>query len=192
MKGRKFFNIKNIIAVLVMIAIVVGFYAYTAKKSDKKQVSGKEYDVLVNKDLKYAYPETPGEVVKLYSRMVKCMYSGKLSEKELEKMVEKQRLLLADSLLEKNPLDKQLQRLKNDIKDYEEDDKSIITYKVASSEDVSYSKHFGKKYAVLQAAFTVKADKKYEKTFEEFTLCKDKTGWKIVGWTLADDNDTKK
>lgn len=192
MKSKKFFNVKNIIAVLVIMAIVVGFYEYTAKKSDATQVSGKEYDVLVNKDLEYAYPETPGEVVKLYARMVKCMYSGDLSDKELKKLMEKQRLLLADSLLENNPLDEQLERLKEDVKDYEDDDKSIITYKVASSDDVTYSKESGKQYAVLQATFTVKAEKKYEKTFEEFTLCKDKIGWKITGWTLANDNDTKK
>ena len=186
-KGKLEFNLKNVIIILILIVLVIGYYVYTSKETKKGSIVQDEYTLLSSRDLETSYPETPREVVKLYSRMVKYLYDDSVSDEKVENIVNQMRLLFVDELLDKNALKDQIINLKQDVKLFTKAKKDIIGYEVYQ-ESLEMKEVEGKEIATIIAGFSIKHNNAYEHTNEQFLLEKDKTGkWKIIGWQLADD-----
>lgn len=177
---------KNVIVLICLIAIVAGYYIYTSRLAGKNQITTDEYTILSSRDLEISYPETPREVVKLYSRMVKYLYDDKVSEKKTKKVVEQMRLLFSDQLLEKNTLNSQLTHLESDVAAFAKEKKAIIGYEVVES-SLKTKEVDGKERATIIVGFSIKNNDNYEHSNELFLLEKDTEGkWKIVGWQITE------
>jgi hypothetical protein len=149
-----------------------------------------ELEILLEKDIPGSYPSSPREVLKLYSRITKVLYSEKLNDEQIGKLSEQICGLYDDELIANKPKENYLLDLKVEITDYRENNRTIMQYVIEDSDSVVYWDKKDQKYASLVASYTMKENNKYTKTFEEFILRKDKEGkWKILGWKLSDKTE---
>lgn len=176
------------VLIMTVLAVVV-IYAYfrmTGKKEE--QVPKTKVEKLISRNLEGNYPATPREVVKVYGEYTKYLYNGsdgeKLTEEQFDALFDQVRLLYADELLEENPREEQLARLKMDVKAYEEQSKTIMSYTVQQSSQIEFGKVDGKEAAKVGLIFMTKAEgEQPAKTYEEFILQPDEEEqWKIIGW----------
>ena len=71
-----------IVMLLVAAEIVAGYFIISARKNNENYEGGErtELDILLEKDLDKSYPLTSREVIKFYSRILKCYYNEELTE----------------------------------------------------------------------------------------------------------------
>lgn len=180
-----------LIMAVVVIAVAVGFWQIMESKRTKSESEQKskieEVNAIVEKDFETNYPGTPREVVKMYSRISSCCYNRDLSDEEITLLVGKMRELFDEELLESNPEEEHIKRLKKDAENYHEAKKSISSYTVDKNSSVKKKTIDGKEYASLRASYLVQENNSgYTKTYEEFLLRADKNDhWKIVGWEVV-------
>ena len=171
------FNLKNVIILGILVILVVTFYKSTSHSSQTSVNSpSSEFEKIMDKDLETAYPATPKEVVKLYSRIVKCLYNSNLSDKKVAELTGKVRELFDQELLKENPLEQHIERLEDDIKNYKDEKRSIISYIAGDNDSVEYSTVDKVKYATILSDYTVKSGTVYEKSVEKFLLREDSEG----------------
>lgn len=186
---------KNYLAFMIVGIIVIGGYFFISKVTESAKntaANQTEAEHLISKDLKTSYPATPKEVVKLYSRYTKCLYSGDVNDKEIEQLVNQVRFMYDKELLDNNPLEEYLYDLKLDIADYRSYDRKITSYKVNSSNSAVTWTEDGIDYARMSVSYTTKEGSSYFKTYEEFLLRKDENSeWKIVGFREIESDEPK-
>lgn len=180
---------KTIIIIVVIAVVILGGYSVLSNKTDlfnKTSTEEKsELQKLLSKDLTTGYPSTPREVVKLYSRIIKCLYNEKLSDEQVNQLADQMRILFDDELLENNPIDKYLVDLKSEIKEYQSSDRTLMSYVIEKNSSVDYYSKNNKEYGSIKASFTLKEKSDYIKTYEQFTFRKDDSeNWKILGWQV--------
>lgn len=186
-----------IVMLLVAGAIVAGYFIVSQKRNKENYEGGErgEVDILLEKDLDSSYPLTSREVVKFYSRILKCYYNEELTQAQLEGLLDQMRLLFDREFLEENPRDSHLAELQEEIKRFAEDQCTITSYQVQQNSNIVTWTDEGRDYARVVVSYTQYIQKK-EKTFlrvyEEFILRKDEAGkWKILGWYLSDEDAMK-
>jgi hypothetical protein len=190
MAKRKNVQVSKTLVVIILSAILVIAYIYmtnnrNANKNGNSTISD-EVKSILSKDINATYPDSPREVVKLYSRINVCYYKESLNDDNLKAIVNQQRLLFDDELLSNNTLENQLSNLKVEIKEYKKINRLIISYAVNKSSTVKTWTRDGVDYASLIASYSLKDDKGVSRTDELFLLRKDMNGkWKIIGWELA-------
>lgn len=196
---KAFFTKDTLLTILFMsiisaVLIYTYYYVNTATGplfpgSVKKKT---EATKLMERDLELAYPATPAEVLTLYLRITKCLYNDRLSDEELELLLDQGRKLYDQELLGKNPVVLQKTILKEEIKRFRETGKELNTYVVENSREVNYWTEDKVEYASIVASTSFSESKEVTKVFEEFILRKDKDGkWKIIGWHLSDKDSIR-
>lgn len=195
MKRQKNGNKKVVTAVTTMVVLaafsIVGYY-YLNNKPETTAVEKKsEVESILSKDFETSYPETPTEVIKMYCRIVQCMYNSSLDEENVQAMMDKMRMLFSSELLENNPRDRHLQDLKKEMEGYQKNKSTIANYTVEKNSSVNYKTVNKEEFATLEAAILVNSKKnnKYKKSNEEFILKKEDGEWKIVGWKLVESTE---
>ena len=172
-------------AVLVAGALILGVFFMMNNKGKSTKVA--ENQVLLERDLENAYPETPTEVVKLYWRFNKYMYNKKVSDGELQKLMKQLRKLYDEEFLaeEKNSETKMIETLKKDKEN--RGDETIVSAVVEKYDSVKVKKGKDKKkYATVVVAVHTKKNGKSSAFFESFMCRRDKAKkWKILGWKTA-------
>ncbi|MDE7327924.1 MAG: hypothetical protein K2N63_16880 [Lachnospiraceae bacterium] len=188
----------TIITVIVMLlvgaAIVAAYFIVSARKNKENYEGGNrtEVDILLEKDLDKSYPLTSREVVKFYSRILKCYYNKKLTQEQLEDLLDQMRKLFDEEFLAENPRDSHLMELQEEISDFAARKCQITSYQVEQNGNIVTWTDEGKEYARVIASYTEKEDRHYLKVYEEFILRKDSGGkWKILGWYLTDADAMK-
>lgn len=196
MKKRKKSSVIIItIMVIIGVAIITAFYYLGNRMNPSESTlvnkeNETEIDKILAKDFETAYPSTPREVLKLYSRIVVNFYNEKATDDEIEKLAKKVILLFDEELLDNNPMDQYLEDLKKEILEYSKAKKSIISYDIEKSSSVKYYSKNNKEYASIVVSYMLKKDSEYGKTYEEFVLRKDSKGnWKILGWEVTSAKD---
>lgn len=177
-----------IVMIVIAIAVIFGYYQMTKNPVGEEKTAKTEAEKLLQKDMENNYPGTPREVLKLYGRITKCMYNDDLKQEEIEGLLEQARKLYDDELLAINEWDGHLESLVNDIVDYKENERIIMSHTVQKSSQIKTIKKDGQEYAVAYMLF-ITSDKtaSYVESYEKFLMRKDDFGkWKIVGWELAD------
>lgn len=71
---------------------------------------------ITDRDLDKNYPGTPKSVVTYYSNILKVMYSGNLSDKDVESIAAQLRGIFDDELLTLNPYDEYLKDFRMRLK----------------------------------------------------------------------------
>jgi hypothetical protein len=192
MEKKKKQSKKSIILMVIFSIIIISLYFFMRSRTTpymSESVSSKtEAEKLISKDITGNYPSTPKEVLKLYARITKCFYNEKLNEKQISDLAGQIRLLFDEELLTNNPFDDYVLDLKVDISDYQDADRTIMSYKVGENDEVKYWEKDGKNYASQIVTFTLKEGSKYSKSYEEFIFRQDlQNQWKIMGWNLTED-----
>ena len=196
MKKKQNSNVKNVIILVVLVVLVVGYFIYLSNKtptSTEEDIKLTAIQEVTTRNLDNDYPPTPKEVVKYYSDIMKCLYSDNgFTDEEFEAMADKMLALYDDELLEINPRDFYLVNLKADIDSFKEDNKAIISYTPSASTDVETSTINGRECAKLYCTYKIRVGTDYIKSKEVYELRKDSDGhWKILGFKLADEEETE-
>lgn len=184
---------KNVLVLLLVVIIIVSGYFFLEnirESSNNTTTTETEAKRLLDKDLNTAYPATPREVVKLYSRYTKCLYSGEVNDKEIEALANQVYVMYDEELIANNPLEDYIFDLKLDIAEYQSMDRKITSYKVDSSNNAVNWTEDGIEYARMIASYTTKEGSSYMKTQEEYLLRKDNNSkWKILGFREMDSEE---
>ena len=180
-------KIRLIIIAIACICLICGGYFLVSQNNTVSEENLTEVEKVLVKDLKKDYPKTPREVVKFYNRIVKCYYSEKLSDKEIEDMVDQMRYLLDEDLLMVNPRDEYYKSVVKDIEDYNSKNKRIVNTDVCDSNDVTYvddvkdGENEVDKLAYVNASYFINTDGQFANTYQQFVLRQDDDGrWKIL------------
>jgi len=180
-------KIRLIIIAIACICLICGGYFLFSQNNTVSEENLTEVEKVLVKDLKKDYPKTPREVVKFYNRIVKCYYSEKLSDKEIEDMVDQMRYLLDEDLLMVNPRDEYYKSVVKDIEDYNSKNKRIVNTDVCDSNDVTYvddvkdGENEVDKLAYVNASYFINTDGQFANTYQQFVLRQDDDGrWKIL------------
>ncbi len=196
MKKKKKTITTIIVMLLLAIGIVAAYFVISERRSrerEERELEVTEVDKLLERNMETAYPATPRETVKLYSRMMRCFYNEEMTDAEVEQMMDKMRLLFDEEFLTENPREKQLEKLWEEIKDYKSHERTVISYQIEKAEDMISWTMEGEEYARLIASYTQQEERNYAKVYEEFILRKNADGrWKILGWRLADSEDMER
>lgn len=181
-------KLKGVIIAVILIALVGGFYFYVSnvgKEEDEVAVSAVQ-DVLL-RNLENDYPSTPRELIKYYGDITKCLYNEKYTNEQLEQMADKMLALYDDELAENNPREQYIVDLKDDIKEFSDNNYTIMSYTTSSSTDVEEYTHEGRKCASLYCTYSIKTGANYVSSKQVFVLRKESgTGhWKILGFDIV-------
>ncbi|TCT13772.1 hypothetical protein EDC18_1086 [Natranaerovirga pectinivora] len=173
---------RKLIAFLMMIGVIAFFYFYTDGLSERN-VARTEVDRILEHDIDNNYPATPRDVMALYNQMVRYLYSGRIKTEEIEVVLMEQRKLMDDQLLDTNPFDIQLLRLKNEIEYNKQTNKKIIE---AQIKDVTPNNYFGTDNNMCRVKviyYLAEQGRPNINVYQEYILIKDEEGlWKILGW----------
>lgn len=187
-KKKKSGRAGTIILVLVLVffigAMIKVFYGMvTDDGGPDKPVVRTETQKLIDKNLDMTYPATEREVMKLYCKIVKEMYSGECSDEDVQDLYDQLRKLFDDELLANNPYNAQYDDLLGELESFTANEKRVINYAIEDEDDIKYGTYEGKEQALINITFSVKKGAKWQRVNEEFVLRKDDEGrWKILGW----------
>lgn len=187
-------TIVTVVVVAVILVLLVGYF-YRELNSDKSNDDGKrtEIEKLLDKNFDTSYPATEREVVKVYCRIQKAMYSGNCSDDNVQALFAQMRKLYDDELISANSYDEQYKKLKEELESYKKDKKKIVNYSVEDADNVQKGEYKGSEQALVDVVISMKQDSDWERVGEQFVLRKDEDGrWKILGWYQTSLNDENK
>lgn len=190
-KYRKKNSKQPFILLIVIVAVFIIFFIQRSKQPDNTvKKTNTEAQKLLAKDITIDYPATPTAVVKMYSRISKCLYNNNWENDEVNGLIEMIRLLYSEELLKNNPDDKYMASFKADIADYKDKKRTIMTYQIEGNSQIKTWDKEGIEYASLNTQYSMAEQKEHYKVFQEFLLKKDANSqWKIVGWKSIPEID---
>ena len=151
----------TLLTVLLMsVFVVVVIYAYYYINNVTKPIipdtirKKTEAEILIEKDIELAYPATPTEVLRLHLRITKCLYNDKLTKEEIDDLVNQERILYDEELLEKNPVESQIRIINEEIERFHEADKEITNYLIENKENIKYWTEEDIEYASIVASIS--------------------------------------
>ncbi len=182
------------IAVICMVCLVVGYYAYLSKRnastSSETVTELSEVEAIISKNFNKEYPATPRAVVKWYNRIITAYYAEDFTQKELEQMADQARMLMDDELLALNPRDTYIASLTLEIEDFHNRSRTIVSSTISDSKEVQYKTVNGYECAYVSAYYFIREGSSYTRTYEDFCLRKDSDGdWKILTWRLSTEDE---
>ncbi len=172
---------------VVCVAVIVGlFYYFTVMRGSKNvesEIELTEVQQIITRDLSLKYPETPREVVKLYSRIIDCFYGEQYSDDEFYQLGDMARELFDKDLLEQNPRDAYFEELMAEIATYREDGRKILNWSVSKTSEIKYETVGKQKYAYVDASYFLNGSKTFGFAYQTYMLRKDADGkWKILAF----------
>lgn len=191
MKGKKLTRLIGGLGLVIVVVLAI-FLALNLGEDDsvfsKEEKTNTEAQNILAKDMERNYPATVREVVRLYSRILKCYHNETISEEEFQNLVEMQRKLFDTEFLENNPLDTFTNNLAAEIDAAKAKKYQMVTWRVQKQSSVVTWQDGENHFASIVACFAMsEKDIGLTRTFEEFLLREDEMGrWKIVGWRLTD------
>jgi hypothetical protein len=178
----------GIVMALLAVFIIGGFFLVRSigLKNLELKKSKTEVEKLMELNLDDNYPGNAREVLKVYNRILKCCYNEELTDEQIKKLAEQNQKLFDEQLLEKNPLDQYVEKLKKDIKDYKDKKTTIANIAIQDLAEAEREERGGYKFCNLLVSYIVKDTKGLKTTNEKYYLREDDKGrWKILFWELT-------
>ena len=178
----------GIVMALLAVFIIGGFFLVRSigLKNLELKKSKTEVEKLMELNLDDNYPGNAREVLKVYNRILKCCYNEELTDEQIKKLAEQNQKLFDEQLLEKNPLDQYVEKLKKDIKDYKDKKTTIANIAIQELAEAEREERGGYKFCNLLVSYIVKDTKGLKTTNEKYYLREDDKGrWKILFWELT-------
>lgn len=190
-------TIFTLISMLLILGVGLGVFYWQVNKTEEGKVetgeSLTEEMKLLTYDMENQYPQTPREVVRLYCRMTKLLYSGELQEEQIESLVDNVRALFDEDLLEANPRETHLEEVDKELKEYQDKQWKITRYSVEDAKDSDTVSVEGRDSTTVRAYFSRQEGKAtFKDLYELFILREDEEGrFKILGWSAFDPEGEK-
>ena len=187
-------TVRVTVVFVVMILIVIGFYAYLSGKSRAAadDVKMTQIQLVLSRDMQNDYPPTVKEVIKYYMDIQKCLYNEECTDEDVEQLGLRARELYDTELLENNEEEMNLQQLRAEVASFRSDEKKITSISVASSVNVDTFMEDGYDFARIQCSYTVLEKGQSNPTSTRYLLRRDENRrWKIYGWDLAQNVDAR-
>lgn len=183
-QDKKRYNIKGIIIAVLLIALVLYYFNYLSNQSSKRKTESEkaELEQLMEYNMSLDYPNTPRDVAKLHNRYFKLFYGQSLSDDELVVLNEKVRTLYSTELLAINAEITNLNGLKQNIKDMNEQGYVYKSYTLPEASQVQYFTRDGREMASLEVAMTIGTKDGIGYRDVRYILIKENDQWKIYGW----------
>ena len=178
----------GIVMALLAVFIIGGFFLVRSigLKNLELKKSKTEVEKLMELNLDDNYPGNAREVLKIYNRILKCCYNEDLTDEQIKKLAEQNQKLFDEQLLEKNPLDQYVEKLKKDIEDYKSKKTTIANIAIQDLAEAEREERGGYKFCNLLVSYIVKDTKGLKTTNEKYYLREDDKGrWKILFWELT-------
>ena len=171
-----------IIAAICIVLIVGGFFIFTNRtQKNPENVELTTVQQIITKDLAGNYPKTPREVIKTYNEIITCFYNEECTDEEIEKLSERDLLLLDEELLANNPKNEYIKNLKTEISDHKAKGKTIISYNLSSSNEIEFRTVDERECAYVDCSYFIKDKKGYSKSYMTYVVRKDENNeWKIL------------
>ena len=176
----------GIVMALLAVFIIGGFFLVRSigLKNLELKKSKTEVEKLLELNLDDNYPGNAREVLKIYNRILKCCYNEDLTDEQIKKLAEQNQKLFDEQLLEKNPLDQYVEKLKKDIEDYKSKKTTIANIAIQDLAEAEREERGGYKFCNLLVSYIVKDTKGLKTTNEKYYLREDDKGrWKILFWS---------
>ncbi len=190
-------TIRIVILSIALGFLILGYYFYLSRSGSRTENSvatekQTEMQKVLDKDFVNSYPETPRSVIKWYNRIQMLYYDEDTSEKQLEGLCDQAMLMMDADLLQMNPKEVYVTQVKDDVEDYKNHNRKIVSIDVADTANVEYETAGGKDYAYVQAYYFIKEGSNFQNTYQKYCLRKDDSGkWKILAVQLTDaDGDS--
>lgn len=188
-------GIKGMIIMLVLLALILGYYAYLSNRSKKdksEEVVISAVQEVLMRDMEKNYPPTPKEVLKYYSELTQCFYNEELTEEELRDLGMRARELYDDELVANQTEEEYLSDLEFDVASFHSKGLTVFSFSTSSSTDVEEFTMDGRKWARLYCIYNLRQGSAMLSTQEVFLMRKDEDGhWKIYGWDLVENEETE-
>lgn len=171
---------RKTVAMAILAGLAVILFFYMNNKIENPTETTTQFQKIMEYDLEHKYPISPYEVMAINHEIVQYLYGHKIQEHEIESVVAKQRKLFDKELLDLNPFEVQVEKVKKEVAEYQE-----VGFKIIKIDQVpiEYSPHNAKiaSMKVIQYTNTI------ENNYLEYYLRKqtDDT-WKIFGWQPID------
>lgn len=178
----------GIVMALLAVFIIGGFFLVRSigLKNLELKKSKTEVEKLMELNLDDNYPGNAREVLKVYNRILKCCYNEDLTDEQIKKLAEQNQKLFDEQLLEKNPYDQYVEKLKKDIEDYKSKKTTIANIAIQDLAEAEREERGGYKFCNLLVSYIVKDTKGLKTTNEKYYLREDDKGrWKILFWELT-------
>lgn len=185
---------KGLLIAVVLILLVIGyFYSFSRRNVPQPEETETEIEVMtatqqvLARDLEISYPPTPREVVKYFSEITQCFYNEELSAEDIYALGMKARDLYDAELVANQTEADYMAALKYDIQDFNNKNRTIVSYEPSSSLDVETFSEDGYEWARLYCNYGVKQGEILYNSNMVFILRKDENEhYKIYGWKLAE------
>ena len=189
-KSKKISSIILILLVIVVLAFVMKAF-YDLINKDKSDTADQRSNIqkLLDKDLDNSYPATPREVVKVYTNIMKELYSGECSEQQIQGLYAQMRKLYDEDLLKENTYEKQYEELQKELDSYKKAKMKIVTIKLPELDDIERGYSKGKEQALVNVGISMKEKSEWQQVTQQYVVRQDEDGrWKILGWQKIETN----
>ena len=190
-------TVRIVILSIALGCLILGYYFYLSRRGTvtddsvavKKQT---EMQKVLDKDFVNSYPETPRSVIKWYNRIQMLYYDENTTDEEIAELCDQAMLMMDADLLQMNPKEVYVTKVKDEVADYKNHSRKIVSIEVADTANVEYVTSDGADYAYVQVFYFVKEGSNFQNTYQKYCLRKDDSGkWKILAVQLTDaDGDT--
>lgn len=177
--------------VIAAVSILLLYYYWTNRTDPLKETSIEELseiEKLLDKDLDRNYPETPREVVKLHSSMLKTLYTD-LEDEEVESLALKIRELYDVEFLENNPEENYLINLYSEITEWKKANRTISKFMLVNADLEQNSTIDGREYADVYVSYTIQEKRKFSEIWRFLLRQSEDDKWKILGWGLYPEEE---
>jgi hypothetical protein len=185
-------TISTIVTMIFIAVVIVLLYYYISTKTepfDETSVENlSDVEKLLAKDLDQNYPETPREVVKLYSSMLKTLYTASTDE-EVKSLALKMRDLYDDEFLKSNPEEEYLNNLYSEIAQWKDANRKITNYLLEDKEQKNEID--GRQYADEYVSYTFDEKGKFSEIWRFLLRLSEDGKWKILGWEYSPEDSTQ-
>lgn len=188
--SKKGNTIIGILFIVLVLFVIVGFIGISFLKSDgtskyfyKEDSVGAQnlYDNIMRIS-EENYPKTPEGVVNKYTEVYKLLYGNKIKDLSIvPNILDKQRILLSDDLLDSNSFEEQVNEVLYSIENLKNNKVKITSIEVKS---FSYDQIDN----TLAYVKVDKTDSLFQKYYYIYHLKLENEKWKITGWYNTDEN----
>ncbi len=187
--GKKTFTVMLAMAMLVGMIVVYNYYLSNRQSTPSGSTDRKsEVELLIEKDLNIYYPDTAREVIKLYSSMLKEIYSTDITDDQRKELALKIRKLYDEELLDKNPEDQYLKNLYSELAIWRDADRKISNYylddKLEGQNTID-----GNELATVYASYVIRDQSKSVEEWKYLLRKDDFNEWRILGWEVISNKN---
>lgn len=187
--SKKANNIIGILFIILIICILAGFFIVAFFKNDDTSGYFNKEDK-VNAEVIYKkvmsinqedYPTSPEDVVSLYTEGYKLLYGDKIKDTSIVgTILEKQRILLSDEILEKNSFEEQLKNVLDSIQNLKDNKVKVTSVEINST-------MYDPRDSNISYVRVNTRDNLFQIYYYLYYLQREEDGkWKITGWYNTD------